>query len=94
MDLAWQYHCFSMNMKRDRSTKVLIHFFTNTIDKRFLLRFSRTGYVRVNGKHMSNSVINRAEKLAGTIQPGNYWLVYMLYHKLPSNCTFFFITVS
>ncbi|KAK7332764.1 hypothetical protein VNO80_29519 [Phaseolus coccineus] len=50
-------------------------FLANTINKSFqdFFRFSQTGYVTVNGKHMSNPVINRAEKLAGTIQPGNYW---------------------
>jgi len=98
MDLAWQYHYFSynvINMKRERSTKVLNHFLrtlwirASKISSGLIIQVMLPGYVAVNGKRMSNPVINRAEKLAGIILPGKYWLVCILYHKLPCNYTYF-----
>ncbi|KAL5136199.1 Protein ENHANCED DISEASE RESISTANCE 4 [Glycine soja] len=55
-------------------------FFANIIKKSFR-DFSRSNHtderskisVTVNGQPLSDRVVKKAEKLAGTIQPGNYW---------------------
>ncbi|RDX71987.1 Protein ENHANCED DISEASE RESISTANCE 4, partial [Mucuna pruriens] len=55
-------------------------FFVNIIKKSFR-DFSRSNHtddrskinVTVNGQPLSDRVVKKAEKLAGTIQPGNYW---------------------
>ncbi|CAL5195008.1 unnamed protein product [Lathyrus oleraceus] len=61
-----------------RSNKGGESFFANIIKKSFR-DFSRTSQtdgkinVTVNGKPLSDRVVKKAEKLAGPIQPGNYW---------------------
>jgi hypothetical protein len=65
-----------------RSNKGGESFFANIIKKSFR-DFSRSNQnddrgkinVTVNGKPLSDRVVKKAEKLAGPIQPGNYWLV-------------------
>ncbi|KAL5061268.1 hypothetical protein RYX36_032872 [Vicia faba] len=59
-----------------RSNKGGESFFANIIKKSF--RSSQTDdrgkiNVTVNGKPLSDRVVKKAEKLAGPIQPGNYW---------------------
>lgn len=63
-----------------RSNKGGESFFANIIKKSFR-DFSRSNQnddrgkinVTVNGKPLSDRVVKKAEKLAGPIQPGNYW---------------------
>lgn len=65
-----------------RSNKGGESFFSNIIKKSFR-DFSRSNQtddrckinVTVNGKPLSDRMVKKAEKLAGPIQPGNYWSV-------------------
>ncbi|MCI04554.1 hypothetical protein A2U01_0025601, partial [Trifolium medium] len=44
--------------------------------------------VTVNGQPLSDRVVKKAEKLAGPIQPGNYWLPFIeeFNYPIPDKC--------